>query len=306
MKKTKLAVIMLFLMFCGMVQAQEKAKAAEKRQSSVQVSFYKKGDQTKTARVKVTAKNENKKFFPAQNAEVSFYVQNDKEEKLISKTETGVDGKASVDLPKDLALNAEMKYTIIAKIENSKTLEDAEDQGSIKDANLTLTAKQGDTTRTVTVKATEIGKDGKEKPIADVTINFYVERMFGTMLAGEDHAITTDENGEGTFSLPRDVKGDTEGNITVVARIDDNDTYGTVESKLGAKFGIPLEVDKDPFPRALWEPRAPAPLVAILSVIFTCIWLTYFSMFYTMYKISQDKNVPTTGKPPFELTYEED
>ena len=304
MKNAKLTVTVLFLLFWAISPAQEKTNAVEKRESSLQLSFYKKADLTKTARVKVTAKNEKRKFEPAKNAHVNFYAQNNKEEVLVAKAVTSGDGKATVELPKNLPLNTDMKFTIIAKIENDNIYTDAQDQGSFKDANLTLSVNPADTSRTVTLKATETGKDGKEKPVADVAVNLYVKRMFGTMPAAEDHTVNTDATGEATFSLPRDVKGDTTGNITIVARIDDNETYGNVESKVDAKFGIPLEAEKDPFPRALWEPQAPAPLVITVSVIFTAVWFTYFTIFFRLIKISRDKHLPTTGKPPLELTYE--
>lgn len=306
MKKSKLPVIILFLLLWGVSSAQEKKTTVEKKASSVQLTFYKKADQTKTARVKVTAKNEMRKFMPAMKAHVNFYVVDNKAEALVGVGVTALDGKCEIKLPGNLPLDGDMKSTIIAKIENDPAYEDAQDQGSFKDARLSLTISPTDTNRVVTVKAMETGKDGKDKPIANATVNFYVKRMFGTMPAAEDRTATTDENGEGTFILAKDLKGDTAGNLTIVAKIEDNELYGNVEANHDVKFGIPLQVETDPFPRALWEPRAPAPLVITISVIFSVVWFVYLTLFYRMYKISQDKNPSTpTGKPPYELSYED-
>ncbi len=306
MKNFKLLFTMLCLMLWGTSSAEETTKEVGKRETSIQLSFYKKADQTKTARVKVNAKNDKRKFMPARNAHINIYVINNKTEQLVATELTGIDGKAVVELPKNLPLDADMKFTIIAKIENDPAFEDAQEQGTYKEANLSISINTADTDRLVTVKATELDKDGKEKPIAKATINFYIQRLFGTMPAAEDRTATTDDKGEGTFILPRDIKGDTLGNIIVVAKIEDNDIYGNVDSKVDAKLGIALLVDKNPFPRALWEPRAPAPLVITISVIFSCVWLVYISLFYTIIKISRDKNPPTpTGKPPYELAYED-
>jgi hypothetical protein len=306
MKKYNISLTLLFLLLWGFSWAQETTKAVEKRESAVQLSFYKKADQTKTARVKVTAKNEHNKYMPVANAHVNVYALNNKAEELIGSGVTPVDGQVVIDLPKTLPLDADLKFTLIAKLENDLAFEDAKDQGSFREANLTVIVNPADTTRTVTVKATQTDKDGKEKPIANATINFYVQRFFGTMPAAEDKSATTDETGTGTFTLPRDIKGDTAGNIVIVAKIEDNDTYGNIDSKVAAPMGIQLAVDKNPFPRALWEPRAPAPLVITISIIFTCIWCIYFTLFYTIIKMSRDKNPPTpTGKPPYGLAYEE-
>jgi hypothetical protein len=306
MKKFKLLFTVMLVLLKGIAPAQDNAKPAEKRESAIQLSFYKKADQTKTARVKVTAKNENRKYVPVPNAHINIYAVNGKAEELVGSGISGSDGQVITDLPKSLPLDADMKFTVVAKLENDAAFEDAKDQGTFKEANLSVTVNPSDTNRVVTVTATEKGKDGKEKPIANATINFYVQRLFGTMPAAEDKTATTDETGSGTFILARDIKGDTAGNITIVAKIEDNESYGNVDAKVSAHLGLKLGLDKDPFPRALWEPKAPAPLIITLSLIFSCIWCIYLTLFYTMAKLGKDKNPPTkNGRPPYDLAYDD-
>ena len=48
-------------------------------------------------------------------------------------------------------------------------------------------------------------------------------------------------------------------------------------------------MDKNPFPRALWEPYAPPSLILVISILFGGVWCAYFFTFYQLRKIKRDK-----------------
>jgi hypothetical protein len=282
-KKVVLAVTAFMLLSSSISLAQDK------RTSAVQLSFYKKADMNKVAVAMVTAKNEKGKFVPAKNAEVAFYILNNKVQALLNRVTTDATGKAAIMLPNELPVNEQGQFTISAKIENDKNFEDANDEANLKESNLIIKLNPADTGRTVTAVVTQHDKSGKEVPVKDVSVKLYVVRLFGAMPASSDPTSTTDENGEATFTLPKDVKGDSAGNVTLLAKIEGNDQFGNVEASKAVPWGVVLLPEKEPFPRAMWEPKAPIPLILTLSILFFCVWSTYFYIFYDIYKISRFK-----------------
>ena len=288
-KKVLLPFIAFAMLVCTTASAEDPASAPEKRGSAIQLSFYKKADLNKVAVAKVTAKNEKRKFIAFKNAEVSFYISKGKEETLLNRITTDADGKAAILLPKDLPVSDDQKFTVIAKVENDKFIEDAKEEVTLQESDLSIKLDPADTSRTVTAKLTIKDKNGKQVPVKDAAIKLYVVRLFGTMPATSDPSSTTDENGEATFTLFKDLKGDSLGQITLLAKVEDNEQLGNVESTTKAPWGARLMPEKEPFPRAMWEPKAPIPLILVLSILFFCIWSTYLYLFSLVYKISKVK-----------------
>ncbi|TSA34866.1 MAG: hypothetical protein D4R64_10800 [Porphyromonadaceae bacterium] len=289
-KITSLAIAITGL-FCGIATAQDQSQALGKSEATIELSYYKKTDMSKTAVAVIKAKNNDGKFVSAKNARVNFYVMHDKEQQLLKNVNTDNNGQAVIMLQKDLPLDEDLSFTIVAKIENDNLYEDAEEQVHYKDANLTLNLNPNDTARLVTAKVTEIGKDGKEIPVKGAEVKFYVHRLFGIMPATDDNTITTDEKGEASFAFPKNIPGDTKGVIIVAARMEDNEQFGNVENKATASWGTVLAMDKDPFPRALWEPYAPLPLVITISTLFGGVWFIYFFIFFQLRKIKKEKQL---------------
>ena len=44
-----------------------------------------------------------------------------------------------------------------------------------------------------------------EKPVKDVEVKFYVQRMFGILPLGEENAVTTDEEGKATIEFSQKI-----------------------------------------------------------------------------------------------------
>ncbi len=268
------------------VSAQDTPQShGSKSEATIALSYYKKADTARTAVAEIKAKNKNGKFIPAINTWVNFYAVQNKEPKLINSTVTNSKGKAVIVLPKEMPLDDSLWFTIVAKIEKDSLYEDATEQVHFKDASLGVTLNPKDTNRIVTAKVLQMGKDGKEVPAKDVAVKFYVQRLFGVMPALEENSVNTDENGEASFTLPKNIPGDTAGTLGVVVKIEDNDKFGNVEKNATTSWGSRLSLIKDPFPRALWEPYAPMPLVITISTLFGGVWFTYFLIFFQLRKI---------------------
>ena len=284
----RMAIAIVFTGLFSSNAAAQKSQPPVKTEATITLSYFKKTDTSKTAVALVKAKNKDGKFVVAKNAWVNFYVMYNKDLQLLENANTNNKGEAIIALRKDLPLDDSLYFTIVAKIENDNLYEDAREEIHFKGANLVLKLDPHDTARLVTAKVTEMSKDGKEIAVKGTEVKFYVQRLFGIMPAAEDYTISTDENGEASFTFPKNIPGGTSGVITVVARIEDNQQFGNVENKAATSWGAVLAVEKDPFPRALWEPYAPLPLVITISLLFGGVWFTYFFIFIQLVKIKKD------------------
>ncbi|MCX6290956.1 MAG: hypothetical protein NT126_04260, partial [Bacteroidetes bacterium] len=164
---------------------------------------------------------------------------------------------------------------------------DAESEASVKNAKLMMTLSEKDTLRQMTVKASELLRDGTEKPLPNMEVKFGVRRLFGIMPMGEESSATTDESGTAVFTFPKDINGDETGSVEIVARILDDENFGSIEASAKTQWGMQLVVDKNPFPRAIWEPKAPLWLIIAFSTVFGAIWFTYGYVVYTISKIDR-------------------
>ena len=290
LKSTSLIIAITFLFF-SISTAQSKIEV------TIGLSYYKKADRSKIA-VALIKKKENGKFVFAKNAKVNFYVIHDKEEQLLKSENTDNHGQAIIQVQNDLPLDDSLYFTIVAKIENDPLYEDAQEQIHYKDANLTLNIDPHDTARLVTAIVTVKDKEGKEMPVIGAEVKFYVQRLFGFMPASEENTITTDEKGEATFSFPKNISGDTAGFITIAARLEDNENFGNLENKATQSWGTILPIIKEPFPRALFEPHAPWPLVVTVSTLFGGVWLIYFFIFFQLGKIKKEGQLPINNSTP--------
>lgn len=263
--------------------------AQEKRETTILLSFHKNADNSKIVLAKVKAKDDTKRFVTAANVQINFYVTNGNEQQLLKKVFTNRQGTATLELPDVLPLDEESYFDISAKIENDSFFEDSEEQIRHKEAKLTFKLHSEDTMRLVTATVTEKDRDGNEIPGKEIEVTFYVQRLFGRMPVAEEYAISTDDNGEATLVFPNDIPGDTLGNLTIIAQIEDNEQYGNLENEGDAQWGIPLLVEKDPFPRALWGQRAPIAMIITFAILFGLVWSFYFFVFYQLRKISKEK-----------------
>lgn len=276
--------------------AQADTTGQDKKESSIELSFYKNADLSKTISALFTTAGEDNKWVPASNVNISFYVQNNTGLTFLKSVLSNTEGAATLSLSNDLSKDAQGVYRIIARIENNSLYKDAEEQIEFKEATITLKFNPADSGRLAIALVTETGSKGEEIPVAETEVSFFIQRLFGAMPASEESVVSTDSNGEAVFSYPGDIMGDRSGKIALVVKIVDHKLFGTVETKSDAPWGMALPVEVNPFPRALWMPKAPFQLIITLLLIFGGIWATYFFIFYQLRKISKEKQLSTVNE----------
>ncbi len=275
-----------FISNSSFTQIQPQPK--EKKTAAVDLSFYKDADGKRMVEARVSSKNDSGKLVFAQDVNIKFYAPGINGKSLLGNVVTGEDGKAGMHLPAAIPTDTS-GVTIIAAIENDKMYKDAEAQASVKDASLVLTLSGKDSVKLITVLAAAIQANGEQRPIPNLEVNFAIQRLFGIMPLSDEATATTDENGMATFNFPAGIKGDENGKVKVVARIIDNEIYGNIETASVAAWGNKLIPETNPFPRALWEPRAPVLLMVTFSIIFGGIWITYAFVIFQLVKIKKQR-----------------
>lgn len=104
--------------------------------------------------------------------------------------------------------------------------------------------------------------------VKDAEVNIFVKRYFGNLQIGKSEQ--TDNNGEAVFDFPKDVPGDKDGNIELIAKVTD-DKLGEFESEKKLQIGIPTYKPSLTENRAIWNVVSKAPIWLMLSYIISVL-----------------------------------
>ncbi|MDH7462091.1 hypothetical protein QEG73_12410 [Chitinophagaceae bacterium 26-R-25] len=150
------------------------------------------------------------------------------------------------------------------------------------EAQITLTFGEQDSVKQAKAVVTK-----NHTPLKGVDVVFLIKKSFGSLPLGD--AVTTDENGEAVADFPTDMPGDHEGNITVLAKVEENDQTGELLASKVTNWGVPTTV-KDKFDqRTLWSPAANAPIPLVVTVVslVALVWGIILYMLSQLVKINR-------------------
>ena len=156
-----------------------------------------------------------------------------------------------------------------------------------KEAAIVLGFKTVDSNYVCTALVTSEGK-----PVKEVTVKLYVQRLFSLLPINEGTA--TDETGLASFTFPRDLPGDANGKLTVIAKIEDDENYGNAESKSEVAWGIVRPSSTtDKMERSLSASRERAPVYFMVAsdLIIACIWGTLIYIIFQVFKIRKIRTI---------------
>ena len=99
----------------------------------------------------------------------------------------------------------------------------------------------------------------------------------------------TDDQGRITIEFPDDLKGNENGEITIVGKVSDHDQFGNLLFWKTIKWGKPLSEDDIFNKRELWSVSSNSPYALSLSVIIMLIgiWGTIFYIIYLINRINK-------------------
>lgn len=154
-------------------------------------------------------------------------------------------------------------------------------------ATISLSFSEEDATHIIIAKATDLNG----VPIEDLELYFYIQRTFSLLPFG-DFFNATDENGIVEVEVPKDIPGDSNGNLHMYVKIMDADAYEDQSIAFIKNWGIPTELDTSTEKRSLWAAGANAPLslIVIVSCMIIAVWYIIFLILYKLFRISQISN----------------
>ncbi len=152
-----------------------------------------------------------------------------------------------------------------------------------QDGGQTIKLNFADIDSIKTCTALVTGSDSK--PMEGVAVNFYIKRSLGLLpIATLEN---TDANGEASAAFPTDIPGDTLGNVTVIARLeDDEEILDSQTIAWGKKIKYIDNVDQ----RSLWASRSNAPTYLIIAsnAIIIGIWGTVgYILFLLFFRVKK-------------------
>lgn len=274
--KSKLLLIVFFFIFCviGCI-ARTPADSVQEITPSLTLSYLYNSNDTVILTATISVKRENG-FFSLENAEIEFVANAGKINILLGKILTDFEGNAVLKflLKKGLPFDKDGKTTYIAHFAGKgKYLAVTSDAFAARLAKITVNFSTKDSIRYIDVNAYDIGRDAGITPLPKIKVMVYVPRIFSHLKIGE---IELDENGSGKIEYPVKLVGDSLGNITVFAKIEENDLYGNVMGQQTINWAISKFFYKAEQPsRELWTPVAPIWMIVTLIVMLTGVWAHY-------------------------------
>ena len=293
-----IACAFIFTLLPGLSNAQadstkkeEPAAAAEESSLiSPALNFLtvQKGDNSIDLKAALTAKLKGT-VIKLRQLKISFVQVVDDIEKPLGFVITDGFGKAVFNIKADsLVPDKEGKLNFKAVFAGNKHMDPADAEASIKRARLEITPVKADSALSVSVKLIDIAS-GKEIPVPETVVGIFVHRSFKPLKIGEG---TTDENGEASVEVPNNLPGDAKGDIMLMAKLDENETYGNLESAVVQKWGIPVSDKLNELPRALWSAHPPYWMMITFIILVSTVWGHYLVIIFQLFRLRKEEPAP--------------
>ncbi|MGG9963282.1 hypothetical protein [Ferruginibacter sp. SUN106] len=182
-----------------------------------------------------------------------------------------------------VSADKEGKIHFKAVFAGNKSMEAAEEELAVKRARLDITAAKEDSVLNVKIKLLDLGKD---TPIKGTVVGIFVHRSFSLLKIGEG---TTDDDGEATVEVPANLPGDANGNITLVAKLDENETFGNLEASVIQKWGTPVSDKIENQPRALWSSHPPLWMLITFFILMGIVWSHYVVIVVQLFRLRKEE-----------------
>ncbi len=277
-------------LLCSTTSFSQSAKSKLKTRMSL--DYYNPPDNSRTLNASIYVVKDRQKA-PIVNEKVSFFVGDISDNNLLGSIITDADGLAQYIFSEDykFPIDEERLVSFSAQFNGNKAFVKKSAQINIKEIFMELFLSEINSEKTVSVRAYELGNDNEMVPVEDADVLFYVPRLFSDQIIGESELI----EGKSQIEFPESIAGDTIGNITILARIEEHDMYGNVERKVANfRWGTtaPIEEDKSLMTiqisiptRALWHTNAPLWMIVTLVLLLAGVWGHYIFVIVNLFKL---------------------
>ena len=218
-------------------------------------------------------------------AMVVFYSMDGEDPRQLEAVPTDMNGEAEFRILKgsERLISVEDNYTFRALFKGNHLYETSEDMVEVKPLNLRIDFIEIDSVKTIVAEAFEMDKEGNPIPLEETDVYFYAPRSFSLLPLGEEWF----EEGRAQLNFPTSLPGDSIGNLTIIARIEDHELYGNVEAVAVKDWGLAMPRVVIERRRGLGDTDAPLWMVYTLIVLLSVVWFHYLYVFYLMIKIKK-------------------
>jgi hypothetical protein len=228
---------------------------------------------------------------PLKRQVFQLYLDSNKAENLINKVMTDSDGKAKAIIPPGLksTWDAATTHKFIAVAEATSKEEETTTEAEITKAKILIDTSNNDGTRTVNVQVLKFENDNWIA-VKGVDIKIGVKRLGGELKIGDEETYSTDSLGQVAGEFKRDsLPGDVKGNLTLIAKVEDNDQLGSLSIEKTVPWGVYVKPMTNFGQRALWAARGKAPiwLMFMAYSIVLAVWGVIFYLIFRIIKISR-------------------
>lgn len=294
-RRNVIIIVIGFFIFNNTIAIAQGAKDSVSKLSFTMNVSSMSSNGIRSVKVHVSRK-EDKKIIPVDNLQSPIYLFQSEVKELDPATGTGRMGKLYLnnegegvfEFPADYAklTSGLHEFTFIAKMDSDPLYEDAEERITVKDAKISIAYSGVDSIKTATATL-YIWKDTSFVPLPGAELKLCIKRTFNFLPFGESGA-TTDSTGNISGELPLDIPGNANGTLTIAARLEEDETYGNVESTKDVPWAVLPRVNPDRG-RTLWSQGDNAPLLLVISsvTIIVIIWGTIIYLISLLVKIKR-------------------
>jgi hypothetical protein len=216
---------------------------------------------------------------------VVFYNMAGEDSRQLEAVPTDMNGEAEFRILKgsERLISVEDNYTFRALFKGNHLYETSEDMVEVSPLNLHLDFIEIDSVKTIVAVAAETDQEDNPVPLEETDVYFYVPRSFSLLPIGDGWF----EEGRAQLDFPTSLPGDSIGNLTIIARIEDHELYGNVEAVAVKDWGLAMPRVVIEKRRGLGDTDAPLWMVYTLIVLLSIVWFHYLYVFYLMIKIKK-------------------
>ncbi len=240
-----------------------------------------------SVQAKLRAKPE-KRYVPVADATISIYNLTDTTEVFLGKGTSDKNGliELMVDAKDQLSINEEGYYGVMATYEGDDNYKSSDDDLLFKSAILEMQTEVIDSVKTITIKIYEDNEVAS--PLEEVEVILEVPRMFSNLPIATEY---TDEDGIVSIEFPNDLPGGENGELIIVAMVEDTDDHASLKNQLENNWGIPFSALQSNDTRTLWSPNAPAWMVFTFALLMVLVWGHFLVIIYKLISIRREGNL---------------
>lgn len=288
--KKSYPVIIILALISGFIQT---AFAGDLVSPRLDGTYEKMPDGTKRISLSLSASVDDKRVY-IENASLQISAVNETEKTLLGSAVTSIKGKAFFEISpgKSIPEDKEGYYTFVIRYDGNQKFNITSKAIRVKELFMEISFPKMDSTINVQVSVSAKNDKGVKETVKDIPVEFYVKRLFGLFKFGSEK---TDASGLCTAEFPKSLPGDTTGKAIIVAKVLDNEFYGTVGASVDFKKATPLILEPKQ-KRGLGDTDAPLWMVYTLLVLLTGVW------FHVIYVIGLVIRINIKGKKALKKT----